>query len=82
MFTGKQIMQSATELLSFLRDTRYATTSIDERLALAKLEVSRLRTALIAAEFPTDADEYATKLKLAQKEYLRILKLSQKNKAV
>lgn len=80
MFNKKQIMKLATVAISSLRDTKYATNDINERLTLAKMEVLKFRTALIDAEFPSDADEYAAKLKNAQEEYLRILRLSHKSK--
>ena len=82
MLAKKQIIKLSSEVLKSLRDTKYATSDISERISLAKIEVEELRSALINADFASDAEKYAAKLKLAQGEYQRLLKLSHKRNIV
>ena len=82
MIDKKRLIKALTKTLDKLRDTKYATCDIDERLALARMEVADLRAALLDARDGASADLCAAKLKSAEEEYRRVLRISRQRKAV
>lgn len=76
------VIKYLTEVYNKLKDTKYATSDIDEKLALSKMEVANLRAALLDSKDAKTADIYASKLKIAQEEYRRLLKISRQKKIV
>ena len=79
-------MKKITEMLKTavqrLRDTKYATCDIEERLVLARMEVADLRAALLDVRNKEDAELCAAKLKCAEEEYRRVLRISRERRAV
>lgn len=73
------IKNNLWSFLQKLRDVKYATCDIDEKLALARMEVANLRAALLDARDSKSVDIYAAKLRIAEQEYARILKLKARN---
>ncbi|MEE0866824.1 MAG: hypothetical protein UIL37_00775 [Clostridia bacterium] len=73
------IKNNLQSFLQKLRDVKYATSDIDERLALARMDVANLRAALLDARDSKSVDIYAAKLRIAEAEYARILKIKTKN---
>ena len=73
------IKNNLQSFLQKLRDVKYATSDIDERLALARMDVANLRAALLDARDSKSVDIYAAKLRIAEAEYARILKIITKN---
>ncbi len=82
MFDKKEIIKSTRKIIEGLRDSRYATCDIDERLALARMEVANTRAGLFDARDAKTAELYQTKLKLAQEEYKRVLRISRERKVI
>ncbi len=63
-------------ILGRLRDLQYGTWSIDERLAGAKAEISNLQAFLLTASDEKSVSDYAKRLKSAENEYRRLLKIA------
>ena len=82
MINKDAIAKYLTNVYARLKDTKYATSDIEERLALSKMEVANLRAALLDSKDGKTADIYASKLKIAQEEYRRLLKISRQKKIV
>ena len=82
MINKDAIVKYLTNVYVRLKDTKYATSDIEERLALSKMEVANLRAALLDSKDAKTADIYASKLKIAQEEYRRLLKISRQKKIV
>ena len=82
MINKEAILKHITDTYNKIKDTKYLTTDINERLALSRMEVANLRAALLSANDGASAEIYAAKLCDAQKEYMRILKISRQKKIV
>ena len=82
MIDKEALLNYVMGAISRLKDTKYATSDINERLALSRMEVANLRAALLDSKDAKTADIYAAKLSAAQKEYMRILKISRQKKIV
>ncbi len=63
-------------ILSRLKDLQYGTWSIDERLAGVKAEISNLQAFLLTASDEKSVSDYAKRLKSAENEYRRLLKIA------
>ena len=82
MINKEFILENARRIVDTLRDTRYATSDLDERLALAKMDVAHTRAGLLDANDSKTAEIYAAKLKAAQEEYRRVLKKTRERKVI
>lgn len=82
MMNKEAILKHISNTYNRLKDTKYLTSDINERLALSRMEVANLRAALLDSKDAKSADIYAAKLSAAQKEYMRILKISRQKKIV
>ena len=76
------ILENARKIIDTLRDTRYATADLEERLALARMDVAHTRAGLLDANDSKTAEIYAAKLKAAQEEYIRVLKKTRERKVI
>ena len=77
MMNKEAILKHISNTYNRLKDTKYLTSDINERLALSRMEVANLRAALLDSK-----DAKSAKLSAAQKEYMRILKISRQKKIV
>lgn len=82
MLNKSIILENARKIFDTLRDTRYATADLEERLALARMDVAHIRAGLLDANDSKTAELYAAKLKAAQEEYRRVLKKTRERKAM
>ncbi len=63
------------KLLARLRDLQYGTWSIDERLSSIKTEIGNLQSFLLVATDEKSVADYARRLKNAEEEYRRLLRI-------
>ena len=63
-------------IMNRLRDLQYGTWSIDERLSSTKAEISNLQAFLLVATDERSVADYAKRLKAAEEEYRRLLKIA------
>lgn len=82
MIERQKIVSVLMKTVERLKDTKYATCDIEERLALARMEVANLRAALLDVCDAESADICAKKLRSAEDEYRRILRISRQRRAV
>jgi len=75
MLNRKALSDAFTKTLEKLRDTKYITCDINERVTLARMEVSDLQSELIDARDAKTADECLKRLRAAQEEYNRALRI-------
>lgn len=68
-------------ILNRLRDLQYGTWSIDERLSSAKAEISNLQAFLLVATDEKSVADYAKRLKSAEEEYRRLLKIARNRRS-
>lgn len=68
-------------ILNRLRDLQYGTWSIDERLSSAKAEISNLQAFLLVATDEKSVADYARRLKSAEEEYRRLLKIARNRRS-
>ena len=68
-------------ILNRLRDLQYGTWSIDERLSSAKAEITNLQAFLLVATDEKSVADYAKRLKSAEEEYRRLLKISRSSRS-
>ena len=76
------ILKNARKIIDALHDTRYVTSDLDERLALARMDVAHTRAGLLDANDAKTAELYAAKLKAAEEEYRRVLKKTRERKVI
>ena len=81
MLTKKAFFDAFTKTVEKLRDTKYITCDVNERLSLARLEVSVLRSELMEAHDAKTAELCQKKLRAAQEEYSRVLRISRSKSA-
>ncbi len=82
MINKEIIIKNVRKIIDTLHDTRYATSDLEERLALARMDVAHTRAGLLDANDSKTAELYAAKLKAAQEEYRRVLKKTRERKAI
>lgn len=63
-------------IMNRLRDLQYGTWSIEERLSSAKAEINNLQAFLLVAADEKSVADYARRLKAAEEEYRRLLKIA------
>lgn len=63
-------------IVNRLKDLQYGTWSIDERLAGARAEISNLQAFLLVATDEKSVADYAKRLRSAENEYRRLLKIA------
>ncbi len=66
-------------IMARFRDLQYGTWSLDERLSSAKAEITNLQASILGARDEKSVSDYARRLKSAEEEYRRLLKLARKN---
>ncbi len=82
MLSREDIMKNAKKVIEGIRDTRYLTCDIEEKLALAKMEVAHTRAGLFDASDEKTAKLYEAKLNAALEEYRRVLRISRERKVI
>lgn len=65
-------------IMNRLRDLQYGTWSIDERLSSAKTEITNLQASIMGARDEKSVSDYARRLKSAEEEYRRLLKIARR----
>lgn len=65
-------------IMARLRDLQYGTWSIDERLNSTRTEITNLQTSIMGAQDEKSVSDYAKRLRSAENEYRRLLKLAHK----
>lgn len=68
-------------ILNRLRDLQYGTWSIDERLSSAKAEINNLQAFLLSASDERSVSDYAKRLRAAEDEYRRLLKIARRRRS-
>ncbi len=68
-------------IMNRLRDLQYGTWSIDERLSSAKAEINNLQAFLQIATDEKSVADYAKRLKSAEEEYRRLLKIARSRRS-
>lgn len=68
-------------IMNRLRDLQYGTWSIDERISSAKAEISNLQAFLMTAADEKSVADYAKRLKAAEEEYRRLLKIARSKRS-
>lgn len=63
-------------IVNRLKDLQYGTWSIDERLAASRAEISNLQAFLLIAADEKSVSDYAKRLRSAENEYKRLLKIA------
>ncbi len=65
-------------IMARLRDLQYGTWSLDERLSSTKTEITNLQASIMGAQDEKSVSDYAKRLRSAENEYRRLLKLAHK----
>ena len=65
-------------IMARLRDLQYGTWSLDERLGSMRSEIGNLQASILGARDEKSVTDYARRLKNAEEEYRRLLKLARK----
>ena len=68
-------------ILNRLRDLQYGTWSIDERLSSAKAEIGNLQAFLLVASDERSVADYEKRLRAAENEYRRLLKIARNRRS-
>ena len=63
-------------IMNRLRDLQYGTWSIDERLSSAKAEINNLQAFLLVAADEKSVADYDKRIRAAEEEYRRLLKIA------
>ncbi len=61
-----------------LRDLQYGTWSMDERLSSMRTEIGNLQASILGARDEKAVADYARRLKSAEDEYRRLLRIARK----
>ncbi len=65
-------------IMARLRDLQYGTWSLDERLSSMRTEIGNLQASILGARDEKSVADYAKRLKSAEDEYRRLLRLARK----
>lgn len=65
-------------IMARLRDLQYGTWSLEERLNSARMEIGNLQASILGARDEKSVSDYAKRLRSAENEYRRLLKLARK----
>ena len=65
-------------IMARFRDLQYGTWTLDERLGSMRTEISNLQASILGARDEKSVSEYAKRLKSAEEEYRRLLKLARR----
>lgn len=68
-------------IMNRLRDLQYGTWSIEERISSAKAEIGNLQAFLMVAADEKSVADYAKRLKSAEEEYRRLLKIARNKRS-
>ncbi len=65
-------------IMARFRDLQYGTWTLDERLSSMRMEIGNLQASILGARDEKSVSEYAKRLKSAEEEYRRLLKLARR----
>ncbi len=65
-------------IMARLRDLQYGTWTLNERLSSARMEIGNLQASILGAKDEKSVTDYARRLRSAEEEYRRLLKLARK----